>query len=613
MHVPVRRGAWSVTVATATAVTILATSNATQSSAAGTPPSTTQLRHAVNVPVCPQPTRPGEFTCMAWRRVDVPAGTANSYAFRVNVRATISEKFTRDFTADTGLAGQAIYGPAGGYTPAALAAAYDYNPDGGRGMTVAIVDWNDSPAVRTNLQVFDRRYHLGAETSRSFRVVNEYGNAAPLPPSNIYASEEINLDVQAVRAVCHYCSIVLVEANATKGGLATADDLARAENTAVRLGADVVSNSYGAPEPHLHTLPAWLTRAYHHPGVVITASSGDGGWFFWDGANEFAIGLASASFPASSPSVVSVGGTTLTVGARGRRLSETVWNSDGPSDKYGRRRGTALGASGGGCSVQFAAPFWQQTTPGYRPAGCDGKRLSVDVAAVADPATGFDVYDRYGLGGWATLGGTSLSSPVLAGMYALARGAHDQDRPARALYQNLRYRKQYLYDVTSGGNGWCGGDAPGACAANSAAATGHRNPNAAYGALVDCSFARRGSAVPAASNPECTAVPGFDGASGVGAPASVNALRPTTPTVHWVVRKPVRAGSAASFHSWVDDPVGRATVADRTWRWGDGTVSTSAPATVAHTYAKPGRYRVTLTVTDSVGQVASLTQPITVP
>ena len=215
--------------------------------------------------------------------------------------------------------------------------------------------------------------------------------------------------------------------------------------------------------------------------------------------------------PASMPSVVSVGGTTLGL-HEGHRESERVWR-----------------ASGGGCSTVFAARSWQLSAPGFGATGCGEQRLSADVSAVADPATGFDVYDTYNCGGscdefigagsWGTIGGTSLSTPLIAAMYALAGGARGVADPAETLYSHLGGPS--LFDVTQGANGFCnsGGKACGA--------------NAKFEETLDCE-----------GTTACNAAPGYDGPSGVGTPTSLEAFDPSTEQERAAKRRAEEAAAA---------------------------------------------------------------------
>ena len=114
------------------------------------------------------------------------------------------------------------------------------------------------------------------------------------------------------------------------------------------------------------------TGPFNDPKVVITASSGDNGFLGWDAEFEEESGFT--NYPAASPHVVAVGGTRLTLGAESKWSNETVWNGSG--------------ASGGGCSVQFTAPAWQQSLSNWSSIGCSNKRVVADVAADADPHSG---------------------------------------------------------------------------------------------------------------------------------------------------------------------------------------------------------------------------------
>ena len=539
--------------------------------------------YALARPVCAAPTKADQFTCMAFRSVDVAKGTPGAHRYSMPTWAR---------------------GPGGGYTPAALAKAYSFNPTvGGASQTVAIVDWNSDPSVRADLNHFDRHYGLKVETTKSFRVVNESGKAKPLPDPDKGASIEISLDVQTVRPSRNKCRILLVEAEQ-----ASSASLAKAENTAVRLGATVVSNSFGAPERTKHPFPAKIRNSFKHPGVVITASSGDDGYYFWDLANNDPFGFSSyapqtPSFPASLASVVSVGGTSLTLKSDGSRASESVWNSNGETDERGTNKAESLGASGGGCSSLYKAASWQANTPGYKAAKCAGKRLSVDVSAAADPAPGFSIYDSYGLRGWGPIGGTSWSSPIIAGLWALAGGAHGMAVPSRALYQNYRLRNSAIYDVTTGGNGWCGGVTTADCS-KAADDQGSNNPNWLYDAQVDCSFPRRHdiSTVPA-KDPECNATTGYDGASGVGTPRGLTAFHTTAPSVSIAASSPRHPRHKITFTGQVHTVIAGSSVKRAKWYWGDGkTPTTTTGAKATHRFTKKGSYTVRLVVTDNLGQ-----------
>ncbi|NUR04188.1 MAG: peptidase S8 [Streptomyces sp.] len=299
-----------------------------------------------------------------------------------------------------------------GFGPADLQAAYNLPKDGGKGATVAIVDANDDPNAEKDLAAYRTQYGL-PECSTSngcFKKIDQDGGTNYPAPDAGWAGE-ISLDVDMVSAACPQCHILLVEAKS-----ANMDDLGAAVNQAVKQGAKYVSNSYGGSEEAADT--ASDDQYFKHPGVAITVSSGDSGY--------------GTEYPAASQYVTAVGGTSLKKDNSTRGWSESVW-------------GTSAGGNGAGsgCSQFDAKPSWQKDS------GC-AKRAVADVAAVADPATGLAVYDTYQAGGWNVYGGTSASSPFIAGVYALA-GTPGNDVPAAYPYAH----PDQLNDVTDGANGSC--------------------------------------------------------------------------------------------------------------------------------------------------------------
>jgi len=297
-----------------------------------------------------------------------------------------------------------------GLGPADLLAAYNLPSSGGAGQTIAIVDAQDLATAESDLATYRSQYGLPPCTSASgcFTKVNQTGAASPLPTADPTGwGEEIALDIEMASAACPSCKILLVEANSQAD-----TDLGAAVNTAVSLGATVVSNSYGWSETDPNT-QADSTQFYDHPGVLITASSGDQGY------DQSSDG-AGVGFPAASPFVMAVGGTSLTQSsATSRGWTETAWSD-----------------AGSGCSQVFAKPSWQTDT------GC-AMRTVADISAVADVEIAF-----YEDGQWGEIGGTSVSSPFVAGVFALL-GKTTVD-PSFA-WTNA----QDLFDVTSGSNGTC--------------------------------------------------------------------------------------------------------------------------------------------------------------
>jgi hypothetical protein len=235
---------------------------------------------------------------------------------------------------------------------------------------------------------------------------------------------------------------------------------------------------------------------------VITAAAGDDGYLNWTEAREAEAKhepyYAGADYPASSPHVVAVGGTKLTVSEAGARQSESVWNEDPGPD------GQNHGAGGGGCSTHFTAKPWQQAVPDWTQVGCGSERSVADVAADGDPYTGVLVYDsseskEYLL----VIGGTSVASPIIASTFALAGGAQGVEYPAQTLYSHLG--SVSLYDVIEGANGMCDGLYTAGC-------EGSMSPLSPLDCGQDVLI--------------CNAAPGYDGPTGVGTPEGIGAFEP---------------------------------------------------------------------------------------
>jgi subtilase family serine protease len=269
-------------------------------------------------------------------------------------------------------------GPAGGLAPAEIRSAYNLPAAGAHGRTVAIVDAFDDPNAEADLGVYRAAFGLPACTTANgcFHKVDQRGGSASYPAADPGWSQEIALDLDMVSAACPDCHILLVEADN-----ADMPSLGQAEITAAtHPGVVAVSNSFGSTESPVEV--TWDALYFIHPGVSIVAASGDSGY--------------GAMYPAASPLVTAVGGTSLTQSGGPRGWTETGW-----------------GSSGSGCSSYEPAPIWQQGT------GCS-RRSVADVAAVADPATGVAVYDSFQSKGWTVAGGTSAASPIVASVYALA-------------------------------------------------------------------------------------------------------------------------------------------------------------------------------------------------
>jgi subtilase family serine protease len=302
-----------------------------------------------------------------------------------------------------------------GYGPSSLQSAYNLpSSTAGSGETVAVVDAYNDPDITSDLATYRSAWGLPACGSGCFSVVNEEGEASPLPPNAGTSGWDLeeSLDVDMVSAICPLCHIILVEANTS-----SLSDLGTGVNAAVSLGAEFVSNSYGGSDSSSDS--TFDNDYYNHPGVAVTASAGDSGY--------------GVEYPAASQYVTAVGGTTLSKASNSRGWTETVWGSSSGGE-----------GTGSGCSEYEAKPSWQTDT------GCSD-RTNNDVSADANPNTGVAVYDSYSEGGWLEVGGTSESSPIIASTFALAGTPAAGTYPSSYIYQHT----SSLYDVTSGADGSC--------------------------------------------------------------------------------------------------------------------------------------------------------------
>ena len=347
---------------------------------------------------CAAPAKAGEMACKALR---VTSGTVHA-ARTATVRPDAPAASTPS-----------------GYGPTDLRAAYGLTAAAGSkgsGETIAIVDAYDDPNAAADLAKYRSNYGLSSCTVANgcFKKVSQTGSTTSLPSADAGWAEEESLDVDMASAICPNCKVLLVEASS-----ASMANLGKSVNEAVSLGAKFVSNSYGGSESSSDT--SYDTSYFKHPGVAITVSAGDSGY--------------GAEYPAASRYVTAVGGTALSRNSSSRGWTESVWST------------SSTEGTGSGCSAYDAKQSWQKDT------GCSKRTIS-DVSAVADPATGVAVYDSYGVtAGWYTFGGTSVASPIMAGVYALAGTPSAGSYPTSFPYAHT----SSLFDVTTGSNGSCGG------------------------------------------------------------------------------------------------------------------------------------------------------------
>src|SRR6266478_2241222 len=300
------------------------------------------------------------------------------------------------------------------YTPAQIRHAYGFDQlaASGANQKIAIVDAYGNAHIQSDLNTFCSQFGISPTT------VQILGNNTG---SDAGWALETALDVEWAHAIAPGATIILAVAASNGSG-----DLLNAVDAAVNAGATVVSMSWGGPE---FSGMSSYDNHFNRPNVTFTASSGDNG--------------AGVEWPAVSPYVIGVGGTSLYLDANGNRTSETAWSG-----------------SGGGISSYYSEPGsqigWQTSN----------KRGVPDVSYLADPGTGVYVYDAVN-GGWFVVGGTSAGAPQWAGLIALVNqlragvGAAPLGTANSTIYSLAQgspatpyaVNSTYFYDVSQGNNG----------------------------------------------------------------------------------------------------------------------------------------------------------------
>jgi subtilase family serine protease len=287
-----------------------------------------------------------------------------------------------------------------GYTPAQIRQAYGFDhvsfgsggvTADGKGQTIAIVDAYNDPNIVSDLKTFDTTFSIAAPPS--FEIVSQTGSTSKLPSTDAGWAGEISLDVEWAHAIAPGANILLVEANS-----ATLDDLMTAVNYARHVsGVSAISMSWGGSEFFSWSNGEFtgetqydpnFTTPSGHQGITFAAAAGDSGSF------------AGVEWPAVSPNVLSVGGTSLYTNSDGSYSSETSWN----------------GTSGGYSQIE-PQPAYQDNVQ------TSGVRSTPDVSIVGDPNTGVAVYDSLpdqGYSGWQQVGGTSAGAPMWSALVAIA-------------------------------------------------------------------------------------------------------------------------------------------------------------------------------------------------
>ena len=303
-------------------------------------------------------------------------------------------------------------------------------PGNGAGQTIAVIDAFDDPNIESNLGVFTQQFGLPACTTANGCFTKAYPNGQQ-PPVNTAWALEIALDVEWAHAIAPAAKIMLVEAVDNNFV-----NLTNAVSYAVAHGATVVSMSFGGSE---FPQQIFLDSAFQANNVSFVASTGDSG--------------AGVSYPASSPNVLAVGGTSPETNLAGAYYGESAWSY-----------------SGGGQSVYEMKPL-PQIGFGLR-AGTPFRTVP-DVAYMGDPVQGVAVYSTYAMGatlsgGWYQVGGTSAGTPQWAAILAIVNSERIK-AGKKSLAESYSYgtldaiyslaRTQYdqvFFDVQRGANGYCG-------------------------------------------------------------------------------------------------------------------------------------------------------------
>jgi hypothetical protein len=427
-----------------------------------------------------------------------------------------------------------------GYGPSTFQAAYGLTAASaadGSGTTVAVVDAYNDPTAASDLATYRSAAGLPALTAGQFTVYNQNGATSPLPataPTSDDWTLEESLDVDMVSAICPLCKIDLVEATNDSGtGLYVAE-----ETAATTLGAHYISNSWGGSESS--TDLTYDSEYFGVSGTVYTASAGDGAY------------SAGVIYPATSPHVVGVGGTTLNTASNSRGYTESVWETSSSE------------GTGSGCSSNEPQPAWQSALSVIT-AVCSQK-VDNDTAADADPNTGAAVYDTTnGNGGWNEVGGTSESSPMIAAVFALAgNNGNGGENAADSIYTHT----SNLYDVTTGSNGSCG------------------------------------------SSLLCTAKTGYDGPTGWGTPDGLTAFQSNSTSSNTVTvtnpgNQTTTAGTAVSLQINATDSASGQTLTYSATGLPAGLSINSSTGLITGTPTTAGTNSVTVTAKDTTGATGS--------
>jgi hypothetical protein len=346
-----------------------------------------------------------------------PRGCAAPRVGQVGCAALLTPR-ARNLTASAVAASST---PPPGYGPLQLRSAYglDFSAiTGGVGQTVAVVTAYDDATAESDMGIYRSEYGLPACTTANgcFEKVNATGGTS-YPPSMTGWSAPTAESLDMISAICPNCHILLVEADTPAIPTTTDPDaLGQAENEAAALGAKFIDNTVFTSESTYATQEPTLDSDYFdHPGVAITAPDGAGGY-------------SGPWYPAASPDVIAVGGTTLTAApATARGWTETAWTG-----------------TGSGCSAYETKPAWQTDT------GCTD-RMANDLSADADNVNSPVAFYDTPSGDWVTGGGNDVSAAIIAAAYALAGAPTAGTNPASYPYAHTTL----INDITTGSTGTC--------------------------------------------------------------------------------------------------------------------------------------------------------------
>lgn len=300
-----------------------------------------------------------------------------------------------------------------GMSPSIIKGVYNL-PAGSVGSgTIAIVDAYDNPNAESDLAVFDKQFNLPTCTSAN-GCFSKAKLKSKISANTGWGLEE-NLDIQWAHAIAPGAKILLVEASGDSGP----DLVAAIAYAEKQSGVVAVSMSWGGTEFAGETQYENYFTA--NSKIQFFAASGDNGH--------------ASSWPAASPNVVAVGGSSIALDGSGHLISETAWSG-----------------SGGGVSKYFSEPSWQQSI-GVN--NSSGKRAIPDVSYNSDPDSGYAVYDSYGHSkndSWLVVGGTSAATPQWAAIQSISKSTD----PTK-LYSDAKSKNstKYFRDITSGSNGSC--------------------------------------------------------------------------------------------------------------------------------------------------------------